>query len=122
MGIPPANISPNCGGPPIVEAGAEPGMGGADIFGAEGGAEEADTTPPPTSGALLSFVSAFFNRIPFLISPKRASRPCITDAAGLAAGAAAAKTPGGGGGGGGAGGPAILVLRLLVWVLYCLCI
>lgn len=48
-------------------------------------------------GALLSFVTAFFSFAPFLISPSRASLPCIADFGTLAAGAI-----GGGGGGGGA--------------------
>ena len=103
FGTPPAKISPSCG-PPI------PGIGGADIEGPLlltvpelPGADE--MTPPPTIGALLSLVSAFFSFIPFLMSPKRASRPCITDVAGL--GALPPPNAGGGGGGGGAGAPAI---------------
>ncbi|QHS75044.1 Vrp1 [Saccharomyces paradoxus] len=106
FGIPPAKISPNCGAP-------IPGTGGADI---EGPLllmvlelpEADETAPPPTIGALLSFVSAFFNFIPFLMSPKRASRPCITDFAGL--GALPPPNAGGGGGGGGAGAPAISII------------
>lgn len=101
FGIPPAKISPNCGAP-------IPGIGGADIEGplllTVPELPEADeTTPPPTIGALLSLVSAFFSFIPFLMSPNRASRPCITDFAGLGA---LPPNAGGGGGGGGAGAPA----------------
>lgn len=61
------------------------------------------TVPPPTWGALLSFVSACFNLAPFLISANIASRPPIAEAAGLGA----ERPPPIGGGGGGAGGPAI---------------
>ena len=108
FGIPPAKISPNCGAP-------IPGIGGADIEGplllTVPELPEADeTTPPPTIGALLSLVSAFFSFIPFLMSPNRASRPCITDFAGLGA---LPPNAGGGGGGGGAGAPAISTIRYI---------
>lgn len=60
----------------------------------------------PTWGALLSLVWAFFNLAPFLISPRSASLPCMTEEAGLGALALPDPNPGGGGGGG-AGGPTI---------------
>lgn len=64
------------------------------------------TTPPPTLGALLSLVSAFFKELPFLILANKASLSNGTEG-----------TPGGfelpplkdGGGRGGGGGPAIMV-------------
>lgn len=106
LGIPPARISPSCGAP-IGIIGAPDGTAGAEGAGPEEDAAPLPplpTTPPPTFGALLSLVSAFFNLIPFLMSPRRASLPCITEAAGLAAGAPPGGPPAGGGGGGGGGG------------------
>lgn len=107
LGIPPAKISPSCGAP-------FPGIGGADIDGPLvlaalelPGVDE--TISPPTVGALLSLVSAFFNFIPFLMSPKRASRPCMTELAGLGA-VPPFNAGGGGGGGGGAEAPAISII------------
>lgn len=106
FGKPPASISPSCGAP-------IPGTGGAELVdsGILGALNEfpfepePTAPPPPNTGALLSFVWAFFSLAPFLISPSSASRPCITDAAGF--GALVALAPVGGGGGGGGGGPAI---------------
>lgn len=106
LGIPPAKIPLNCGGP-------TPGIGGADMEGllllrAPELPDVDETTPPPTVGALLSLVSAFFSLIPFLMSPKRASRPCMTEFAGF--GALPPPIVGGGGGGGGAGALTIFVI------------
>ena len=89
------------------------GTGGAPILGALALAlalapAELSTTPPPTCGALLSLVWAFFSLAPFVISPSRASLPAL-----LGGGAAAL---GGGGGGGGGGG----IVR--VWVCECVCV
>lgn len=79
----------------------------------EGGGAEMDPLDLESkTGPDLSTVTAFFNRVPFLISPRRASRP-----AGITAGGpdgklegAPAPKPGGGGGGGGGGGPAMIEL------------
>lgn len=108
LDIPPANISPSCGAPV--------GTGGADkppefgtlllLF------FDDPTAPPPTWGALLSFVWAGFNLAPFLISANIASRPCIAETAGL--GVERPPPIGGGGGGGGAGGPAIRLIDLVL--------
>lgn len=59
-----------------------------------------------TSGAERSLVSAFLSFIPFLISPRRASRP-------MAAAGGAAGIDGGGGGGG--GGAPIVMDNKLTW-------
>ena len=88
------------------------GTGGAPILGALALAlalapAELSTTPPPTCGALLSLVWAFFSLAPFLISPSRASLPAL-----LAGGAAALGGVGGGGGGG--------IVR--VWLCECVCV
>lgn len=106
LGIPPAKISLSCGAP-------IPGIGGADmegplLLGAPELPDVDETTPPPTLGALLSLVSAFFSLIPFLMSPKRASRPCMTVFAGF--GALPPPIVGGGGGGGGAGALTISIV------------
>lgn len=108
FGTPPAKISPNCGAPR--------GIGGAPVDGGLG----MDGAPPivmPVGASVLpsiigfslSTVVAFFNRAPLRISPKSASRPAITRAAGL--GAEPPPSAGGGGGGGGGGGPAIMINR-----------
>lgn len=109
LDIPPAKISPNCGAPV--------GIGGADKL-PGGGAPplplvpEDPTDPPPTTGELLSLVSACFNLAPFLISANIASRPCMAEGAGL--GADPPLIGGGGGGGGGAGGPGIFSTDLIL--------
>jgi len=85
LGIPPANMPPSCGAPPIEasdppptsllalalpESGLDkpPGTGGAP----NGDGAAALLTPPPTIGADLSFVTAFFNCRPFVMSVKSA--------------------------------------------------
>lgn len=120
FGTPPAKMSPNCGAEEAKEeeelplpvlllelllfgnAGAPP-KGGIPI----GMEAEAELDEFPTSGADLSFVTAFFNAFPFLMSPKRAFL------SGVVVGRAGAEPPigggiPGGGGGGGGGGPAIV--------------
>lgn len=98
--IPPARISPRCG-PPVGTGGAEET---ADVGAGPLPPLDWPATPlPPTCGALLSFVSAFFNLAPFLMSPSNASLPCIIEAPGLGADDPAPNPGGGGGGGGGAG-------------------
>lgn len=97
VGIPPANISPNCGtiGAPEGGCGTDEG---APIC---GGALVVD---PLTVGADLSFVTAFLSFIPLWMSLKRAFLPAETF------GNCGGRPPdiiGGGGGGGGGGGPAI---------------
>ena len=99
LGIPPARIPASCGGAPgalsppapapaplsLRPRLAAPGIGGACAVGgffipgtggalATGGAPP-DFTPPETWGADLSLVTAFFNRVPLLISDRSAPYP-----------------------------------------------
>lgn len=107
LGIPPANISPNCGTP-------DRGIDGADV------PDDAALLGAPLdtlgdelesiNGFDLSTVTAFFNCVPFLISPNKALRPGVT-----AGGGGGPEEPpprfiggAGGGGGGGGGGPAMI--------------
>lgn len=143
FGIPPANSPPSCGGWSIPAAllsafpwslllrARFPGIGGAsppgalDIPGTAGAPLDGDdlgppeTTPPPTIGADLSFVTAFLRAFPLVISWRRAPcakvsivpRPVSQRASrrlttgGFAIGGPELRPPGGGGGGG--GGPPI---------------
>ena len=101
-------MSPNCGAPSGGTGGADsaPGTLGAPPIGALG-------APPPTEvlpsiiGFSLSTVTAFFNRVPLRISPKRASRPTI-GGLGMLAALVPPPSAGGGGGGGGGGGIAMV--------------
>lgn len=73
-----------------------------------GGADEME--PPDfesKTGPDLSTVTAFFNLVPFLISPRRASRPASITGGGTGTDDGPPPNPGGGGGGGGGGGPAM---------------
>ena len=93
FGIPPAKMPPNCGAaspagasPPLLLGASlvalallppPPGMGGA--VPGTGGAPPTRGRPEPsdsfaTTGAERSFVTAFFSRLPFSMSPNRA--PC----------------------------------------------
>lgn len=91
-------------------------LGGATGAECEAPDEAAGTAPEElidpddlasNTGFDLSTVTAFFNILPFLISPSKASLP-----GGMIEGGAGGKSEGppsdGGGGGGGGGGPAIL--------------
>lgn len=75
-----------------------------------GGADEIEPLDLESKmGPDLSTVTAFFNLAPFLISPRRASRPASIAGGGLGTELedGPAPNPGGGGGGGGGGGPAM---------------
>lgn len=95
FGIPPAKMSPSCGGAPGIVTGG-PEEDGTARLAAEDGFRS-------RSGLDLSMVTAFFNLIPLWISPKRASLPPI-----LGEGEERFSIPPPGGGGGGGGGPAIV--------------
>lgn len=91
FGMPPANMPPSWGGPELPPLspfvllwvsllararfvgvrGARPGTGGAPPI---GGPAEDEPPEPPTIGAERSLVTAFFNFVPFEISPS--SAPC----------------------------------------------
>lgn len=98
FGMPPANRSPNCGGPPDGIAGAPDRC---DVLAA--GTEDRTDVFASMSGFDLSTVTAFLSFMPLWISPSNASRP-----AGIVAGGGGGSSSPGGGGGGGGGGPAIL--------------
>ncbi len=68
------------------------------------------TPPPPVIGPERSFVTAFFNFVPFLIELNNAVLSGVIFGRAGAADCIAGIPPagGGGGGGGGAGGPAIV--------------
>jgi hypothetical protein len=104
FGIPPAKISPNWGTPEGREGTVEDDDGGPDDAPEEpaGFPTETDILLSNT-GFDLSTVTVFFNLVPFLISPSKASRPAMKEGGG---GAGPLPSAGGGGGGGG-GGPAI---------------
>lgn len=103
LGIPPAKISPNCGGPPEGKDGAL----GADTWpvGASGAEVRIDTFES-IWGFDLSTVTAFLRFIPLRISPSKASLP-----AGIDDGGGGGRFRPAGGGGGGGGGPAIFCLK-----------
>lgn len=103
FGIPAANMSPNCGAP----LGGAAGIEGADIEapGTDAAGAEAFES---IAGLDLSTVTAFFNLVPFLMSPNNASLP-----GGMTGGGPGGKSPEDppnvmGGGGGGGGGPGII--------------
>lgn len=130
FGIPPANISPSCEAIPIGGAGADGGLSwlllllfvDGLVVGMEGADDGDDlllsTTPPPTWGALLSFVSAFFNLAPFLISPSKAFLSGVIFGGcplpKFGGGGGGPPPIAGGGGGGGGGGPAILICYIIL--------
>ena len=102
LGMPPAKMSPNCGGPGGM--GASASSGASSVRGPADGAA-ATLVFPSMSGLDLSTVTVFLSFMPFWISPRRASRP-----AGMPRGAelaterlGGAKLGGGGGGGAGMG-------------------
>lgn len=115
LGIPPANISPNCGGPPIDGTWGAPeekeGIAGAPI---DGPLDDDELDELPITGADLSFVTAFFKWAPFLISPSKAFLSGVTLGNPWAGGAIAGGIPGGGGGGGGGVGPMMIDVRQLI--------
>jgi hypothetical protein len=119
FGIPPANKPPSCGAdwmagplssPPslllrnlfvaaLVGMGGASPSGGLDMPGTGGAPRTAGPRDFPPSfmieGADRSFVTAFFSRVPFVISSNSAPLSCVSELPD------AVKFPGGGGGGGG---------------------
>ncbi|KAF8002070.1 hypothetical protein HF325_003035 [Metschnikowia pulcherrima] len=103
LGIPPAKISPNCGAIDTAGAPLPPGVAPDGIGGPPADTEDGFV---PSNGFDLSTVTVFFKRMPFWISPSKASRPAGIFAGGP--GISRLGAPIGGGGGGGGGGPAIV--------------
>lgn len=101
LGIPPAKISPNCGGP--LEGKEE--LVGAELWPIDARGAASTETFESIWGLDLSTVTAFLRFIPLRISPSNASLP-----AGIDDGGGGGRFRPGGGGGGGGGGPAIFSL------------
>lgn len=89
--------APGTGGARPIGGLLRPGTAGAPPFG--GPAEAPDVFP--TMGADRSFVTAFFNLAPLVISVRRAPRSFATVGSGLAGSLLGPRGPPGGGGGGG---------------------